>query len=260
MNPDQNSSKLFYEGACGSPATGSDTCQNASSAPDIPILNTLRTSTVGLLAPLALAIMLSQKTYANPMNGNVVSGTAPISSDGNTLTINQTTDKAIISWDSFSIADGETTEFIMPSATAAVLNRVTGIDQSQIDGALNANGQVYLINPNGIVIGSTGVINTQSFIASTLDVDDAAFLAGGSLTFTTDNHDPLIEGNNPTILNLGNITADGGDVFLIARQVTNSNRMTASEGRSGYGSGYECDLAPLWHRRPAVDSERGRNR
>ncbi len=91
---------------------------------------------------------------AGPEGGTVVGGSATINQTApGTLTINQTSDKAIINWRNFSIGAGEHTIFNQPSAASAVLNRVTSDQVSQILGRLTANGKVFLINPNGVVFG-----------------------------------------------------------------------------------------------------------
>ncbi|MES2310110.1 MAG: filamentous hemagglutinin N-terminal domain-containing protein, partial [Verrucomicrobiota bacterium] len=137
-------------------------------------------------------------------------------------------------WQDFSILSNETTRFIQPSSSSAVLNRVLGGNPSSILGSLSANGKVYLINPNGIVVGSGANINCNSFIASTLDVKDVDFLRGGDLTFS---------GNSTaSIVNLGKITASEGDVFLMARQVQNLGSIEAKQGNVGLAAGTEILL------------------
>src|SRR6202044_2954587 len=79
--------------------------------------------------------------WANPMGGQVVAGSATISSNGNTLTVNQSTNRAIIDWQSFSIGSGELTKFIQPSSSSADLSRVVGGDMSSLLGSLQSNGQ-----------------------------------------------------------------------------------------------------------------------
>ncbi len=92
----------------------------------------------------------------NPTGGTVSAGSATISGEGSSyVTINQTSNTAIINWSTFSIGSGNTTQFIQPSAASAVLNRVAATGGlSLIDGTLTANGQVYLVNGNGIVVGA----------------------------------------------------------------------------------------------------------
>ncbi|MEM6601270.1 MAG: filamentous hemagglutinin N-terminal domain-containing protein, partial [Verrucomicrobiota bacterium] len=169
---------------------------------------------------------------ANPVGEQVIAGGATFDRAGSTLTVNQGTDKVIINWQDFSIGAGEITNFIQPSSTAAALNRVVSQNVSEIYGTLNANGQIYLINPNGLVVGATGVINTQSFIASTHDVSNAEFLAGGDLTFKSQNPKSKIQ-------NLGAISADGGDIILIAQEVENAGNLSAPNGTVALAAGTE---------------------
>lgn len=116
--------------------------------------------------------------YALPQGEEVVAGQADISRpDDQRMDINQGTDSAIINWQDFSIAQPETVTFYQPSSTATALNRVIGVDPSILYGTLNANGRVFLINPNGILVGPTGKINVNSFVASTLDMANQDFLA-----------------------------------------------------------------------------------
>ena len=112
---------------------------------------------------------------------------ATITSAGKNLTVNQSSNRAIINWQGFSVGAGETTRLNLPSSVSAILNRVTGADPSLIAGHLSSNGQVYLINPNGIVVGPNGQINTAGFVASTLNLSNDAFMAGGGMTFKGDS-------------------------------------------------------------------------
>src|SRR5271170_1619087 len=118
---------------------------------------------------LALGMSYSQ---ANPTGGQVAAGSASINTVPGTVTINQTSNLAIINWQTFSIGSGELTKFVQPSSTSAALNRVLGGQTSIIDGTLSANGQVYLINGNGILVGPGGMVSAQSFVASTRDITD----------------------------------------------------------------------------------------
>ncbi|MFI5345667.1 MAG: filamentous hemagglutinin N-terminal domain-containing protein [Elusimicrobiota bacterium] len=183
---------------------------------------------------LALSVAMPGSVFANPIGGSVVGGSATIGGAGNTLTVNQLSNNAVINWQSFSIGQGEITRFIQPSAQSAVLNRVTGGNLSAIYGTLSANGRVFLINPNGITVGPTGVINTQSFMASTLDTPNGAFMAGGDLTFSG--------ASLASVVNQGLINALGGDVFLIARSVANTGRIIAADGTAALAAGSEVLL------------------
>lgn len=160
------------------------------------------------------------------------------------LQILQDSDKAIINWGDFSIGLDEATQFLQPGSTAAVLNRVTGGNASALEGLLQANGRVFLINPNGILVGPNARIDTAGFLASTLDLSDENFLGGGDLFFS---------GSSPAaIVNLGAISASEGDVFLIANQVSNQGNLSAPNGTVGLGAGTEILLAESGNERMFV--------
>jgi len=206
------------------------------------------------VAALALAFTVQQvlwcfpvQAWANPAGGKVVAGQAAVQQQGSTLTVTQGTPRAIVNWQGFSIGAGETTRFVQPSATSAILNRVLGFGPSRLDGSLTATGQVFLINPNGVVIGPTGRIETGGgFVASTLHVPDAAFLAGGDLDFAGD----ALAG----IRNLGTITATTGDVILAARTVENAGTLRAPQGAVGLAAGNEVLYRPAGAARLFVKS------
>ncbi len=172
--------------------------------------------------------------FSNPVGESVVAGSASFDRTGNTLTDLQSTDKLITNWQDFSIGVNELTRFIQPSSSSAVLNRVVSGNPSSILGSMSANGRVYLINPNGIVMGAGANINCGSFIASTLDAKDADFLKGGDLLFSGTS--------TASIVNLGKIAASDGDVFLMARQVQNQGDISAVKGSVGLASGTEILL------------------
>jgi len=103
--------------------------------------------------------------FANPSGGGVVAGTASIAGKGsNLVTVTQSSDRAIVNWGDFSIGAGETTKFTQPGATSAILNRVVSGNPSSLLGSLVANGRVYLINPNGVLVGKDAVIDTKGFL------------------------------------------------------------------------------------------------
>jgi filamentous hemagglutinin family protein len=203
---------------------------------------------VGLRALLAALIAAPSTSWANPSGGVVVSGTAGISSAGKTLTVQQISNLAIIDWNTFSINSGELTKFLQPSVLAAALNRVTGGDPSAIYGTLQANGRVYLINPNGVTVGPSGVINAQSFVASSLDVTNTAFLAGGDLVFSG--------ASLAGVSNAGQINALGGDILLVAHTVQNTGALNAS-GTAAMAAGSEVLFAAAGNQRVFVQAGSG---
>jgi len=166
---------------------------------------------------LCLAISL----YAKPHGAKVVSGDASITSTPESCLI-ESGKKTIIQWDGFSIDPTETVNFQQFDPSSAVLNRVIGGSSSALLGTLLSNGKVYIINPNGVLIGPNSRVETAGLIASTLDVLDADFLEKNSLLFSGSSLG--------LISNLGTIVCPTGNVALISRQVTNQGSITAPEG------------------------------
>ena len=185
---------------------------------------------------LSLLVSGSSPVHAMPKGGHVKSGHASFSSDGKSLVIS-TSDKALIHWDKFSIASGELTRFVQPGRGSVVLNRVMGGNPSEIYGTLEANGKVLLINPNGIFVGESGVVNVGSFIASTLDILGGNALEGGDLLFSG--------ASDGKIVNLGRVSAWDGDVVLMAASVENKGLIEAPFGAVGVGVGREILLSQV---------------
>ncbi|WP_027802194.1 two-partner secretion domain-containing protein [Paraburkholderia dilworthii] len=181
------------------------------------------------LLPLTAALLCcvasvdARAAGALPAGGRFVGGNGSISGNGTTLTVNQGSGRGVVDWNSFSIGNGN--HVVFANGNGATLNRVTGGSPSAILGTLTASGSVYLINPQGIVVGPRGVISTNGrFVASTLDaVDTSAFMNGQPLT---------LSGNSgASIINMGTIASGTGDVFLIARQqVDNAGTISAPNG------------------------------
>jgi filamentous hemagglutinin family protein len=113
-------------------------------------LDVAQTSLATMTAVAALMI-LQRPALAGPAGGTVVDGTAAISQAGNVTNINQSSNRAVINWQGFSIGAKETVNFNQPGTTAATLNRVIGNEASVISGALNANGQVFIVNSAGVL-------------------------------------------------------------------------------------------------------------
>ena len=181
---------------------------------------------------LALATCFSGSiALANPVNPTVVNGTATFATAGNILNITNS-HNAIINWGSFSIGVNELTKFIQPSALSAVLNRVIGQDPSAILGALQSNGRVFLLNPNGIVFGAGSQINVAGLVASTLNLSNDDFL-NNRMRFT----DGAGAGS---VVNQGSIT--GGSVYLVGNAVTNNGLITSPNGDVVLAAGNSVEL------------------
>ncbi|WP_429886442.1 filamentous hemagglutinin N-terminal domain-containing protein, partial [Geoalkalibacter halelectricus] len=193
-----------------------------------------------LLLP-AMALVLSVWILAGtaiasnlPTGGNIVAGSGSIATSGNTLTVTQETQRMAADWTSFSIGSNNTVNFHQPSSSAVALNRVTGGDASVIQGALNANGQVFLVNPNGVLFSSGAQVNVGGLVASTLNISNDDFMAGNY----------RFAGNSSNaIVNQGNITAhNGGTIALIAARIDNSGTLTAHGGNVLMGAGSKVTL------------------
>ena len=148
------------------------------------------------------------------------------------VTVNQSTPRAIINWNSFNIGAGETTRFVQPDASSIALNRVTGgLGPSMINGTLTANGRVFLVNPDGVMIGRRGTSTPPaSWRRPTTSATPTSWRAGTSSTFRA--------GRAPRSSTKARINAHShGFAALVAPGVRNSGTITASYGKIGLASG-----------------------
>ncbi|MEJ0010452.1 MAG: filamentous hemagglutinin N-terminal domain-containing protein [Alphaproteobacteria bacterium] len=186
------------------------------------------------------AVICAPASLANPEGGIVSAGSATITSSGTTTTIRQQSDRAVIDWRGFDIAPNETTKFIQPSSGAMVLNRVNGNSATQIDGALQSNGQVIVVNQNGVMFGRTANVDVAGITATSANISNSQFMTQQNPAFDQPGK------ADATVSNAGTITAkDAGLVGLVAPQVTNSGTITAKLGRVTMASGdsFTLDLA-----------------
>src|ERR1700687_1268668 len=169
-----------------------------------------------------------------PIGGQVVSGTGSIAQSGNTTTIRQSSQDLLLNWQSFNIGSQETVDFLQPSASAIAVNRILGTNGSQILGHLDANGQVWLINPNGVLFGQSAQVNVGGLVASVLGVSDLS-LSSNTISFS---------GNGTgSIVNQGTINAaNGGYVAFLANHVSNQGTITARLGTIALGAGSATTL------------------
>jgi len=160
------------------------------------------------LAVLPTSVLAEIATTTLPSGGTVAAGSVSMATNANTLNITQSTDKAIVNWNSFDIGRDATVNILQPSAQSALLNRVQSSAPTQIFGQLNANGQVFLINPHGVVFGQSARVDVGGLVASALDIKDEDFL-NENYTF--------FGGGVGRIANYGSLT--GGFVSLIAPEI-----------------------------------------
>lgn len=171
--------------------------------------------------------------YALPEGGQVAAGQAAITTAGSTMTIAQQTAQAIINWQNFGIGSGEAVHINQPNSQAMLLNRVVGSNPSEIFGQLTANGQVILVNPNGVFFRPGSSVDVGGLTASTLNIANEDFLKG-QLRFAGDSQNPVI--------NAGNITAQNGYVNLLAKEVVNEGIIAAQTGSVNLAAGSGMSL------------------
>ena len=159
---------------------------------------------------------------ASPSGGVVTSGNATINQNGNTTNINQSSQKASINWQDFSIAKNETVNFNQPNQNSITLNRVIGNEKSIIDGALNANGQVWILNSNGTLFGKNAKVNTSGLLVTTKNLSDDDFQKG--------NYN--FKGNSKeSIENQGEINLnDKAYAIFVANSVINNDEIKVHKG------------------------------
>ena len=192
--------------------------------------------------PVSMLTLLSALTaspaHALPQNGAVAGGAATISQPNpTTMTINQTSGNAIINWHGYNIGANESVRYSQPGSSSIMLNRVTGGDPSYIYGLLSGNGQVWVINPNGLLVGPGATIQTGSFLASTMNITNENFLSGKHIF--TSAPDSLA-----SVVNQGSISAaQGGYVVLAAPSVTNSGSIVANVGSVHLAAGDTVTLS-----------------
>ncbi|ATG92344.1 filamentous haemagglutinin family protein [Methylomonas koyamae] len=220
----------------------------------------------GVLALSGAAEIRADANLPQPLNAglthpelhpgiNVGQATADYSADGLKLTVNQTTDKAVLDWHSFDIAAGHSVQFVQPGATSIALNNIHQLDASKIYGNLSANGQVYLVNANGFIFGKEAAVNANTLVATTLKISDQVFEKGISKVVDANaapgagNADPVaaLTADGSIYRELGNgkrekirilveagakvAAAAGGRVVMAAPDVENRGTIAAPDGQ-----------------------------
>jgi len=206
--------------------------------------------------PLARAIVVascwtllltsSAPLYAAPPANNTLPqaaalwlshGNATLSTTGNNMTIDQSSAKAILNWKSFNIGKDAKVQFNQPSVNATALNLINDSSASQIFGQLGANGNIYLVNNNGILFGDGAQVNVHGLVASTLNIDTNLFI-NSSLPAAIASGKAALEGgtaDNAAIWVAGNanITTDsGGQVLMFAPNVINAGTISTPDGQT----------------------------
>lgn len=187
------------------------------------------------LLPLSIYAAIHETTL--PTGGTVTSGSAQMVQNGTTLNINQNSQNLSSNWNTFNIGQDATVNFNQPNTSSVALNHVLDPNASQIMGRLNANGQVFLLNPNGVVFSKTAQVNVGGIVASTLNLSDQD-LQNGQYTLKGDPN------SNASVENHGTIqTSPGGTVALIAPNVINTGSISTPNGTTHLTAASQVTLA-----------------
>ncbi|MBI3187351.1 MAG: filamentous hemagglutinin N-terminal domain-containing protein, partial [Gammaproteobacteria bacterium] len=178
--------------------------------------------------------LLPAVTCAGPAGGNIVGGSGSINTQHLTTTITQNSSALAINWNSFNLDRDDIVNFVQPSSSSIALNRIFSSTGSQIHGQINANGQVILVNPNGIFFGATSSVNVGGLIASGLDINTDDFMNGHYLFQSVENTSGIV--SNAGLLN----ASLGGSVSLIGKQVINEGVIVANLGAVNLAAGHEA--------------------
>ena len=186
---------------------------------------------LGSAAAIALVALPYHAEAQSPQSPTIAAGSVAVTRQGATTVVTQGTQKGIIDWRSFSIGPQEAVRFDQPGRSSVTLNRVTGTEASRIDGSLSATGQVWLANPNGVMIGTSGQVNVGGLMATTGRVDAQEFLATGRAKI-----DQIAK--DASIVNGGSImVGEGGYAALAAAAIRNEGVISARTGAVAFGAG-----------------------
>ena len=190
---------------------------------------------LGVALPFPLAAQNAVANNQLPTGGQVSAGQATISQNGNTLTINQTSNRAVVDWKSFNVGSQAQVQFQQPSAQSATLNRVADNNPSQILGRITAPGQVVLINPQGVYFGKTATVDVGGLVATTHNTANQAFM-DGHMKFDR-------QGSTGKVVNDGELRAAlNGYIALLAPEVRNSGVIVANLGTVALAAGESFEL------------------
>ena len=188
---------------------------------------------VSVAVALAFA-SLGAHAQALPTSAQVTSGSGTVSQpNANSMLVTQTTDKLAMNWQSFNIGAGGSVRFDQPSASSIALNRVIGGSRSEIYGNLSANGQVFLVNPNGVLFGRGAQVDVGGLVASTLNITDRDFL-DGKYVFSDSS-------NRAAVTNEG--TLSGRYIAMIGHQAINRGTVQANSVALGGGTTVQLTLS-----------------
>ncbi len=194
------------------------------------------------LVPVLAALGIAGTSYAGPpaptqlpTGGQVVAGSASVGQSGATMTINQSSQRAVIDWQTFNVGAAATVRFNQPSASSVTLNRVLDSNPSQIYGRVTANGQLFFTNPNGVYFGPNSSVDVGGLVATTHSISNTDFMAGKA-AFSRD-------GATGSVVNDGSLEAGlGGYIALLAPEVRNQGVIVAQLGTVALAAGETYEL------------------
>lgn len=211
------------------------------------------------LARAAMAAQLPVPCVVNSCgSGNpatfVTSGVATAVATGSSLTVNQTSQNAVLNWKSFNISSDGKVTFQQPNATSVAINRIFQGSPSQIFGALGSNGYVYLINQNGVIFGQNSQVSVGGLVASSLNITPEALqygIAGAStqrapaFTQFTDPTTGAAQPSGAVTVQKGATltTTQGGQILMFAPEVTNEGNISTPGGQTMLAAGSPVYLA-----------------
>lgn len=193
------------------------------------------------LAATMMAMSFGGMAYAMPQGETIRSGHGEITRQDKEMTVNQDTKHLAIDWKGFDINNDERVRFNQPDAASIALNRVTGDAKTFIDGSLTANGQVFVINPNGVLFGQNASVDVGSLVASTARVGDSQMEAFGNGDGTLNLE--LADDSTAKVINEGTIRAEGGLVALHAAAVENSGTIANEGGKIALAAAKNINLS-----------------
>ena len=184
----------------------------------------------GLFSVPALAQTIAVATTQLPTGGQVNAGQATISQSGSTLNVNQTSQRAVVDWNTFNVGKDATVNFQQPNAQSATLNRVNDTQPSQILGRITAPGSVVLVNPQGVYFGKSSSVDVGGLVATTHNTTNKDFM-DGQLKLTRNGASGKVE-------NEGELRAAlGGYIALLAPEVRNNGVIVANLGTVAMAAG-----------------------
>jgi len=176
-------------------------------------------------------------SYAGPTSGNIVGGAGNINQSNLNTTINQLSNRLAIDWQTFNVNSNESVNFNQPGRSSIALNRILDQNASQIHGSINANGQIVLVNPNGVFFGKNSTVNAGGLFAAALDVNPENFMQG-RLDFKA------LENSSGLIINEGRLVViDGGALVLLGQKVENRGMLVANFGTVALAAGHDISVS-----------------